>query len=57
MEDIELGKKARSLRGQLEESKQSMSATKSKGRVLDSLLAEKKSGRIPGIFGRLVKTF
>lgn len=41
-------------RAQLEESRQAMSANKSRGRVLDSLIKEKNSGRLPGIFGRLV---
>ncbi|XP_045519482.1 structural maintenance of chromosomes protein 4 isoform X1 [Pieris brassicae] len=44
---------ARALRGQLEESKQAMSANRSRGRVLDALMSEKRAGRLPGIFGRL----
>ncbi|KAL4713692.1 hypothetical protein ACJJTC_004223 [Scirpophaga incertulas] len=43
----------RSVRVQLEESKQAMSANKSRGKVLDSLMAEKRNGNLPGIFGRL----
>ncbi|KPJ14649.1 Structural maintenance of chromosomes protein 4 [Papilio machaon] len=52
-EDTKLSQEARSLRAQLEESRQAMNANRSKGRVLDSLMSEKRSGRLPGIFGRL----
>ncbi|XP_013138419.1 PREDICTED: structural maintenance of chromosomes protein 4 [Papilio polytes] len=52
-EDTKLTQEARSLRAQLEESRQAMNANRSKGRVLDSLMNEKRSGRLPGIFGRL----
>ncbi|KOB66221.1 Structural maintenance of chromosomes protein, partial [Operophtera brumata] len=46
----DLGEKKRS---QLEESRQAMSANRSRGRVLDSLMKEKRNGNLPGIFGRL----
>ncbi|XP_050668602.1 structural maintenance of chromosomes protein 4 [Leptidea sinapis] len=52
-EEVTLEREARTLRKQLEESKQTMNANRSKGRVLDSLMREKQSGRLPGIFGRL----
>ncbi|CAG4968620.1 unnamed protein product [Parnassius apollo] len=52
-EESSISNEARSLRAQLEESRQAMSANKSRGRVLDSLMREKNSGRLPGIFGRL----
>ncbi|KAM3962224.1 structural maintenance of chromosomes 4-like protein gluon [Aphomia sociella] len=52
-EESTISKEARALRAQLEESRQAMSANKSRGRVLDSLMKEKKSGRLTGIFGRL----
>ncbi|KPI97761.1 Structural maintenance of chromosomes protein 4 [Papilio xuthus] len=52
-EDTQISREARSLRAQLEESRQAMNANRSKGRVLDSLMNEKRSGRLPGIFGRL----
>ncbi|XP_052758057.1 structural maintenance of chromosomes protein 4 [Galleria mellonella] len=52
-EETTVAKEVRTLRAQLEESKQAMSANKSRGRVLDSLMKEKKSGRLSGIFGRL----
>ncbi|KPJ05815.1 Structural maintenance of chromosomes protein 4 [Papilio xuthus] len=53
-EDTQISREARSLRAQLEESRQAMNANRSRGRVLDSLMNEKRSGRLPGIFGRLV---
>ncbi|XP_075986320.1 structural maintenance of chromosomes 4-like protein gluon [Anticarsia gemmatalis] len=43
----------RTLRSQLEESRQAMSANRSRGRVLDALMKEKRNGVLPGIFGRL----
>ncbi|CAH0714903.1 unnamed protein product, partial [Brenthis ino] len=52
-DETSVSREARSLRAQLEESRQAMSANKSRGRVLDSLMKEKKAGRLPGIFGRL----
>ncbi|XP_046393575.1 structural maintenance of chromosomes protein 4 [Ischnura elegans] len=36
-----------------EEKRSAMSSNVSRGRVLDALLAEKRAGRLPGIFGRL----
>ncbi|XP_063394251.1 structural maintenance of chromosomes protein 4 [Cydia fagiglandana] len=44
---------ARTLRAQLEESRAALNANRSRGRVLDSLMNEKKKGKMPGIFGRL----
>ncbi|CAH0403323.1 unnamed protein product [Chilo suppressalis] len=52
-EESTVSNEARSLRAQLEESRQAMSANKSRGRVLDALMKEKKTGRLPGIYGRL----
>lgn len=37
-----------------EEQRFAMQASKSRNRILDSLMREKREGRIPGIFGRLV---
>ncbi|RUS83429.1 hypothetical protein EGW08_008801 [Elysia chlorotica] len=37
----------------VEEAKSSMAASKSQNRVLNSLMAEKKKGTLPGIYGRL----
>lgn len=41
-------------RGQLEEIKSSMTASRSKSRVLDALMQQKREGNCPGLFGRLV---
>uniref|UniRef100_A0A3Q3WHB2 Structural maintenance of chromosomes protein n=1 Tax=Mola mola TaxID=94237 RepID=A0A3Q3WHB2_MOLML len=39
--------------GKVDEAKSSLSSNRSRGKVLDALMQQKKSGRIPGIFGRL----
>ncbi|XP_038218077.1 structural maintenance of chromosomes protein 4 [Zerene cesonia] len=52
-EETAITTEGRQLRAQLEESKQAMNANRSRGRVLDALMKEKHSGRIPGILGRL----
>ncbi|XP_068624206.1 structural maintenance of chromosomes protein 4 [Battus philenor] len=52
-EEATIANQVRSLRAQLVESRQAMNANRSRGRVLDSLMREKNSGRLPGIFGRL----
>ncbi|KAJ2944933.1 hypothetical protein O0L34_g1828 [Tuta absoluta] len=52
-QEANVAKEARALRAQLEESRQAMSANRSRGRVLDALMREKTNGNIPGIFGRL----
>ncbi|XP_037323689.2 structural maintenance of chromosomes protein 4 isoform X1 [Pungitius pungitius] len=41
------------IRQKVDEAKSSLSSNRSRGRVLDALMQQKKSGRIPGIFGRL----
>uniref|UniRef100_A0A4W4FM78 Structural maintenance of chromosomes protein n=1 Tax=Electrophorus electricus TaxID=8005 RepID=A0A4W4FM78_ELEEL len=41
------------LRQKVEEAKSSLSATRSRGKVLDALMQQKHSGKIPGILGRL----
>ncbi|CAG9764069.1 unnamed protein product [Ceutorhynchus assimilis] len=43
----------RTKRGNLEEGRSSMQASKSRGRVLDSLMRAKTEGKCPGLFGRL----
>lgn len=40
-------------RVQFDEQKLSMQASRSRNRVLDALMTEKREGRLPGIFGRL----
>ncbi|XP_058412444.1 structural maintenance of chromosomes protein 4 isoform X2 [Diceros bicornis minor] len=37
----------------VEEAKSSLAMNRSRGKVLDAMIQEKKSGRIPGIYGRL----
>ncbi|CAG5133855.1 unnamed protein product [Candidula unifasciata] len=51
--EAEIEEKRNNLRNKVEEIKSSMAATKSQNRVLDSLMAEKKRGALPGIYGRL----
>uniref|UniRef100_A0A8C3A221 Structural maintenance of chromosomes protein n=1 Tax=Cyclopterus lumpus TaxID=8103 RepID=A0A8C3A221_CYCLU len=43
----------REMRQKVDEAKSSRSSNRSRGRVLDALMQQKTSGRIPGIFGRL----
>ncbi|XP_056633945.1 structural maintenance of chromosomes protein 4 [Diorhabda sublineata] len=43
----------RSNRAQVEEKRSSMQASKSRGKVLDSLMAQKRDGNCPGLYGRL----
>lgn len=46
----------REMRQKVDEAKSSLSSNRSRGKVLDALMQQKKTGRIPGILGRLVKT-
>ncbi|CAN9511459.1 unnamed protein product [Ophioblennius macclurei] len=43
----------RSLRQKVDEAKSSLSSNRSRGKVLDALMQQKRSGKIPGIYGRL----
>uniref|UniRef100_A0A8C4MLI2 Structural maintenance of chromosomes protein n=1 Tax=Equus asinus asinus TaxID=83772 RepID=A0A8C4MLI2_EQUAS len=43
----------RDLFQKVEEAKSSLAVNRSRGKVLDAIIQEKKSGRIPGIYGRL----
>ncbi|KAL1777691.1 structural maintenance of chromosomes protein 4 [Sigmodon hispidus] len=52
-EEINLKSLVRDLFQKVEEAKSSLATNRSKGKVLDALIQEKKSGRIPGIYGRL----
>lgn len=45
----------RDMRQKVEEAKSSLSSTRSRGKVLDALMQQKRSGKIPGILGRLVR--
>uniref|UniRef100_A0A4W6BU30 Structural maintenance of chromosomes protein n=1 Tax=Lates calcarifer TaxID=8187 RepID=A0A4W6BU30_LATCA len=51
--DNETREVVREMRQKVEEAKSSLSSNRSRGKVLDALMQQKKSGRIPGIFGRL----
>lgn len=53
--DNETREVVREMRQKVDEAKSSLTSNRSRGRVLDALMQQKKSGRIPGIFGRLVK--
>lgn len=45
----------RDMRQKVEEAKSSLSSTRSRGKVLDALMQQKRSGKISGILGRLVR--
>ena len=49
----ELRKKVTSMRSEYEEVRTKQTASKSHGKVIDSLMRQKKSGALPGIYGRL----
>ncbi|XP_054473156.1 structural maintenance of chromosomes protein 4 [Anoplopoma fimbria] len=51
--DNETREVVREMRQKVDEAKSSLSSNRSRGRVLDALMQQKRSGRIPGIFGRL----
>lgn len=51
--DNETREVVREMRQKVDEAKSSLSSNRSRGRVLDALMQQKKSGRIPGILGRL----
>lgn len=53
--DTETQKVVREMRQKVDEAKSSLSSNRSRGKVLDALMQQKKTGRIPGILGRLVK--
>ncbi|KAM9853058.1 structural maintenance of chromosomes protein 4 [Aulostomus maculatus] len=51
--DTETREVVREMRQKVDEAKSSLSSNRSRGKVLDALMQQKKSGRIPGILGRL----
>uniref|UniRef100_A0A7N9AZL2 Structural maintenance of chromosomes protein n=1 Tax=Mastacembelus armatus TaxID=205130 RepID=A0A7N9AZL2_9TELE len=51
--DNETREVVREMRQKVDEAKSSLSSNRSRGKVLDALMHQKKSGKIPGIFGRL----
>ncbi|ERE90993.1 structural maintenance of chromosomes protein 4 [Cricetulus griseus] len=52
-EEINLKTLVHDLFQKVEEAKSSLAMNRSRGKVLDAIIQEKKSGRIPGIYGRL----
>ncbi|XP_016004555.1 structural maintenance of chromosomes protein 4 isoform X2 [Rousettus aegyptiacus] len=52
-EEINFKSLVRDLFQKVEEAKSSLAVNRSRGKVLDAIIQEKKSGRIPGIYGRL----
>lgn len=52
-EDSQKSEELRNIRIRLEQSRSTFSANNSRGRVLDSLMEQKRKGTLPGIFGRL----
>uniref|UniRef100_A0A667HGB0 Structural maintenance of chromosomes protein n=1 Tax=Lynx canadensis TaxID=61383 RepID=A0A667HGB0_LYNCA len=52
-EELKLKSLVRDLFQKVEEAKSSVAMNRSRGKVLDAIIQEKKSGRIPGIYGRL----
>ena len=52
-QENELEQKTNSLRRECEEKRSNASSHKSRGRVLDSIMEQKHSGRIQGVYGRL----
>ncbi|KAM8853656.1 structural maintenance of chromosomes protein 4 isoform 1-T2 [Synchiropus picturatus] len=51
--DTETKEVVREMRQKVDEAKSSLSSNRSRGKVLDALMQQKRSGRIPGILGRL----
>ncbi|XP_053169004.1 structural maintenance of chromosomes protein 4 isoform X4 [Hemicordylus capensis] len=53
-EETDIKNCVRDLRQKVEEARSSLAINKSRGKVLEALIQQKKSGKIPGIYGRLV---
>ncbi|XP_055022651.1 structural maintenance of chromosomes protein 4, partial [Boleophthalmus pectinirostris] len=51
--DNETRECVREMRQKVDEAKSSLSSNRSRGKVLDALMQQKRSGKIPGILGRL----
>ncbi|XP_042314099.1 structural maintenance of chromosomes protein 4 isoform X2 [Sceloporus undulatus] len=52
-EEADIKNHVQDLRQKVEEARSSLTANKSRGKVLEALMQQKKSGNIPGIYGRL----
>lgn len=53
-EEAKIKNHTRDLRQKVEEARSSLAMNKSRGTVLEALIQQKKTGQIPGIYGRLV---
>lgn len=51
--DVKAQGVVKDMRQKVEEAKSSLSSNRSRGKVLDALMQQKRSGKIPGILGRL----
>ncbi|XP_017790993.1 PREDICTED: structural maintenance of chromosomes protein 4 [Habropoda laboriosa] len=51
--EIEMTSKLKTMRISFEEQKFAMQASKSRNKIIDNLMREKREGRLPGVFGRL----
>ncbi|KAJ8280337.1 hypothetical protein GJAV_G00053360 [Gymnothorax javanicus] len=51
--DVQAQGVVKDMRQKVEEAKSALSSNRSRGKVLDALMAQKRSGKIPGILGRL----
>ncbi|CAK9829684.1 Structural maintenance of chromosomes protein 4 [Anthophora retusa] len=51
--ETEMSTKLKTMRISFEEQKFAMQANKSRNKILESLMQEKRKGRLPGVFGRL----
>ncbi|KAI8498795.1 Structural maintenance of chromosomes protein 4, partial [Branchiostoma belcheri] len=52
-DEAEVAQELRKCRMKVEDARSSMQAQRSRGKVLEALMLQKQSGKIPGIFGRL----
>ncbi|XP_073435068.1 structural maintenance of chromosomes protein 4 [Dendrobates tinctorius] len=52
-EELAVKNEVKVIRQKVEEARSSLSANRSRGKVLDALIQQKKLGKIPGIYGRL----
>nr|ATL75373.1 structural maintenance of chromosomes 4B [Diachasma muliebre] len=53
VQEDQINRRMRTLRLQLEEKRSAMNASRSRNRVIDALMRQKREGKIPGILGRL----
>lgn len=53
--DNETREVVREMQQKVDDAKSSLSSNRSRGKVLDALMQQKRTGKIPGILGRLVR--